>query len=79
MEPLPENRIDSLGLKPEQLKSKSIEHPAPYPEANKIIIDKTKWDDLVSKYGEEKVSQYYKLVYTAVVDIKPKPPVIGNG
>jgi hypothetical protein len=79
MEPLPENRIDRLGLKPEQLKSKALEHPPVYPEANRISITKDKWDALVEKYGEEKVGGYYKLVFAASIDVKPKPPVIGNG
>lgn len=74
MEPLPENRIDQLPKKPEHLVSEAMKKP---PE--KVKITKEKWDELVARYGEEKVNQFYVLVYTAVIDVKPKPPVVGNG
>lgn len=60
MDSLPEDRIDQIP-KSEHLISDAVKYPAPYPEDSKITIMKETWDNLVSKYGEEKVKQFYKI------------------
>jgi hypothetical protein len=76
MDQLPKDRIDAIPVKqPEHLVSEAMKKPP----AEKFSITKEKWDDLVAKYGEEKVNQFYKLVYTASVDVKTPIPVTTNG
>ena len=46
---------------PEHLTSDEIKRPVVWHEDNKIRIDQETWDRLVAKYGEEKVSRYYRI------------------
>jgi hypothetical protein len=64
MDQLPKDRIDAIPTnkmvqQPEHLVSEAMKKP---PE--KFTVNKEKWDDLVAKYGEERVSQYYKIRVT---------------
>lgn len=68
---------------PENLKSDALKHPAPYPEANKFILEPARWDEMVAKYGEEKVKQYYRKneklpEFTATISIKAPLPKVEN-
>ncbi len=58
---LPKDRIDSIPIRPEHLKSMVISHPASWPEENRIWVSQEVWDELVAKYNEEKVGRYYRI------------------
>ncbi len=92
MEPLPENRIDAIPrkLQPEHLVSESLKMQLFVDALRKLAclgngkhLGNSEGNIIaqraLARAGVDLIEDPKPQVFTASIDVKPKPPVIGNG